>query len=73
MDKFKKKHKGTRLNKISTAIAQAKITVGHSNDSISFIVKTINKVIISLTEAIEDFENQLNRILLEMKNTTFVN
>lgn len=66
LDKFRKKHKGTRLNKISTAIAQAKVTVGHSNQSISFIVKTINKVIISLTEAIEDFESQINKILLGM-------
>ena len=71
LDKFRKKHKGTRLNKISTAIAQAKVTVGHSNQSISFIVKTITKVIISLTEAIEDFESQINKILLGM-NTPLI-
>lgn len=67
LDKFKKKHKGTRLNKISTAIAQAKVTVGHPNDSISFIVKEVTKIIISLTEAIEDFESQIYKILLGMK------
>ena len=59
------------LNKISTAIAQANVTVGHSNQSIGFIVKTITKVIISLTEAIEDFESQINKILLGM-NTPLI-
>ncbi len=67
LDKFKKKHKGTRLNKISPAIAKAKVTVGHSNESTSFIVKTATKIILSLTEAIEDFENQINKILVKMK------
>ena len=66
LDKFKKKYKGTRLNKISTAIAQAKITIGHSDDSISFIVKTVTKLIIGLSEAIEDFDKQISKLLGEM-------
>ena len=66
LDKFKKKYKGTRLNKISTAIAHAKTTIGHPDDSISFIIKTVTKLIIGLTEAIEDFDKQISKLLDEM-------
>ena len=66
LDKFKKKHKGTRLNKISSAIAQAKATIGHPNESISFIIKTVTKLIIGLTEVIEDYEKQISKLLDKM-------
>ena len=63
LDKLKNKFSGIRLNKIQTAIAYAKVTIGHPSEAQSFILQEAAKHILFLNELIKEYETKISQIL----------
>ena len=68
IQKIKDKHHGIRIGKIFDIRDIAKVTIGHPDQSISFILKQAIKQYFSLEEILESYDKEINRIMKTIKS-----